>query len=148
MDSLGIDPSMTSTNGSISPRSPLKNHSMKLSAPWTGPHSKSISGQWTATLGNPGSTLSAISSMLGWVAAVSDTESPSQLRPALIQRMWIGDSSSADGFPFAAAWSATLEAAMGMSPRQICSESAHFKTSIHLGNTDQERRGGHKGPLR
>ena len=26
--------------------------------------------------------------MLGWVAAVSATESPSQLSPALIQRMW------------------------------------------------------------
>ncbi len=29
-----------------------------------------------------------ISSMLGWVAAVVDTESPSQLSPAVIQRMW------------------------------------------------------------
>src|SRR4029077_16113885 len=28
------------------------------------------------------------SSMLGWVAAVIDTESPSQLNPAVIQRMW------------------------------------------------------------
>ncbi|MGW2997859.1 hypothetical protein ACWDA9_41570, partial [Streptomyces sp. NPDC001193] len=29
-----------------------------------------------------------ISSMLGCIAAVRDTESPSQLSPALIQRMW------------------------------------------------------------
>src|SRR5205823_12643505 len=29
------------------------------------------------------------SSMLGWLAAVTETESPSQLRPAVIQRMWI-----------------------------------------------------------
>jgi hypothetical protein len=27
--------------------------------------------------------------MLGWVAAVSATESPSQLRPALIHKTWI-----------------------------------------------------------
>ncbi|MDP9120947.1 MAG: hypothetical protein M3O15_06180 [Acidobacteriota bacterium] len=36
----------------------------------------------------------AISSMLGWVAAVSATESPSQERPALIQRMWTTGSSA------------------------------------------------------
>ena len=51
---------------------------MKVSAPLSGPDSKSISGQWTATLGSPGSAPSAISSMLGWVAAVRATESPSQ----------------------------------------------------------------------
>ena len=84
--SLGIDPSTTSTKGSSSPRSALKNHSMKSSAPPTGPHSKSMSGQWTAILGSPGRAPRAISSMLGWVAAVSATESPSQLSPALIQR--------------------------------------------------------------
>ena len=32
--------------------------------------------------------------MLGCVAAVSDTESPSQLSPALIQRTWIRVSSA------------------------------------------------------
>ena len=36
---------------------------------------------------------STISSMLGWVAAVSATESPSQLRPPFIQRMWTGPAS-------------------------------------------------------
>ena len=61
---------------------------MNVSAPLSGPHSKSIKGQCTATFGRPGSAPSAISSMLGWVAAVSATESPSQLSPALIQRMW------------------------------------------------------------
>ena len=91
--SLGIDPSTTRTNGSSSPRSALKNHSMKSSAPPTGPHSKSISGQCTAILGSPGSAPRAISSMLGWVAAVSATESPSQLSPALIQRTWTTASS-------------------------------------------------------
>src|SRR5688572_10534582 len=93
--SLGIEPSTTRTNGSSSPRSALKNHSRKSSAPPFGPHSKSISGQWTATFGSPGSAPSAISSMLGWVAAVRATESPSQLRPALIQRTWIRTSSAA-----------------------------------------------------
>src|SRR5262245_44677835 len=32
---------------------------------------------------------STTSSTLGWEAAVIDTESPSQLRPAVSQRMWI-----------------------------------------------------------
>ena len=67
----------------------MKNHSRKSSAPPFGPHSKSISGQCTAMLGRPGSAPSAISSMLGWVAAVNATESPSQLSPALIQSTWI-----------------------------------------------------------
>src|SRR5881398_1461670 len=61
---------------------------MKVSAPCSGPHSKSISGQCTATLGRPGRAPSTISSMLGWVAAVSATESPSQPRPPFIHRMW------------------------------------------------------------
>ncbi|EUA14023.1 NADH ubiquinone oxidoreductase, 20 kDa subunit domain protein [Mycobacterium xenopi 4042] len=37
-------------------------------------------------MGSPGSAPRAISSTLGWVAAVNATESPSQLKPALIQR--------------------------------------------------------------
>ena len=85
--SFGIDPSTTSTNGSSSPRSALCHHSMKLSAPCSGPHSKSISGQCTATFGSPGRAPSTISSMLGWVAAVSATESPSHPRPPFIHRM-------------------------------------------------------------
>ncbi len=85
--SLGIEPSTTSTNGSSSPRSAWKKYSMKSLLLPTGPLSKSISGQCTATFGSPGSAPSAISSMLGWVAAVRATESPSQLSPALIHRM-------------------------------------------------------------
>src|ERR1700754_635711 len=92
--SFGMDPSTTRTNGSNSPRSALKNHSRKSSAPPVGPHSKSIRGQWTAIFGSPGSAPSAISSMLGWVAAVNATESPSQLNPALIHRTWINASSA------------------------------------------------------
>src|SRR4051794_33154825 len=53
-----------------------------------------MSGQWTAICGNPGRAPSAISSMLGWVAAVSETESPSQLRPALIHSTWMRVSSA------------------------------------------------------
>ena len=62
--------------------------------PASGPHSKSISGQCTAILGRPGRAPRAISSMLGWVAAVNATESPSQLRPALIHSTWINVSSA------------------------------------------------------
>ena len=52
-------------------------------------------GQWTAIFGKPGRAPKAISSMLGWVAAVSATESPSQLSPALIQSTWTTASSVA-----------------------------------------------------
>src|SRR6516164_3053284 len=86
--SFGMEPSTTRTNGSSSPRSALCHHSMKVSAPCSGPHSKSISGQCTATLGSPGKAPSAISSMLGWVAAVSATESPSQPSPPFIQNVY------------------------------------------------------------
>ena len=106
--SFGIEPSTTSTNGSSSPRSALCHHSMKLSAPCSGPHSKSISGQCTATLGSPGSAPSTISSMLGWVAAVSATESPSQLSPPFIQRMCTTGSAGS-------AWPASL-ACVGLWP--------------------------------
>src|SRR5215469_2847453 len=52
-----------------------------------------MSGQCTAIFGSPGSAPRAISSMLGWVAAVSATESPSQPRPPFIQRMCTNGSS-------------------------------------------------------
>src|ERR1700722_10207531 len=88
-----MDPSTTRTNGSSSPRSALCHHSMNVSAPCSGPHSKSIRGQCTATLGSPGRAPSTISSMLGWVAAVSATEYPSHPSPPFIQRMWTTGSS-------------------------------------------------------
>src|SRR4030088_957553 len=69
---------------------------MNVSAPLSGPLSKSINGQWTAIFGRPGRAPRTISSMLGWVAAVRATESPSQESPALIHRIWIGFSSSVD----------------------------------------------------
>ena len=67
---------------------------MKVSAPCTGPESKSISGQCTAIFGRPGRRLERDLLDAGLsVAAVSETESPSQLSPALIQRIWMGASS-------------------------------------------------------
>src|SRR6478672_3647036 len=107
--SFGMEPSTTSTNGSSSPRSALKNHSMKSLLLPTGPLSKSINGQCTATFGSPGNAPSAISSMLGWVAAVRATESPSQLNPALIHRMWTtGSSVGADIARLLALWCRSL----------------------------------------
>src|SRR5580658_9938162 len=122
MASFGIDPSITSTNGSSSPRSALKNHSRKSSAPPTGPHSKSMSGQWTAILGRPGNAPRAISSMLGCVAAVSATESPSQLNPALIQRTWT--TASSVGVSVAVKIPSPVTAARGCAAR--CSLSPHL----------------------
>src|SRR2546423_15243067 len=84
-----MEPSMTSTNGSNSSRSALWNQSMKLSLPCSGPHSKSINGQCSAILGRPGRARRAISSILGWVAAVNATDSPPQDKPQLIQSTWI-----------------------------------------------------------
>jgi hypothetical protein len=91
--SFGIDPSTTRTNGSSSPRSALCHHSMNESAPCSGPHSKSISGQCTWIFGSPGRAPMTISSMLGWVAPVRATESPSHPSPPFIQRMWRGAAS-------------------------------------------------------
>lgn len=83
-----MDPSTTSTKGSRSPRSALKNHSKKSSAPrWV--RIRSRSGASARRPGESGQRPKAISSTLGWVAAVNATESPSQLRPAFIHRTWI-----------------------------------------------------------
>ena len=70
--------------------------------------SKSISGQCTATLGSPGSAPSTMSSMLGWIAAVNATESPSQLSPALIHSMWTTGSSRSGEPPLAASVGAVM----------------------------------------
>lgn len=51
-------------------------------------------GPMDGDLGQTGKRPRAISSMLGWVAAVNATESPSQLRPALIHSTWISASSA------------------------------------------------------
>src|ERR1700688_4881353 len=51
------------------------------------PTSTASTGLCKCTLGKPGMAPNNTSSMLGCVAAVIETESPSQPRPAVIQRM-------------------------------------------------------------
>src|SRR3954470_8972280 len=84
MFSLGIEPSITSTNGSAaSPRAAARNGVRNSSPPSVGLSTL----LWRLTFGMPGIAPSSTSSMLGWPAAVTDTESPSQLIPSEIQRM-------------------------------------------------------------
>src|SRR3954453_17220433 len=82
--SFGIEPSMTSTNGSAaSPRAAARNGVRNSSPPSVGESTL----LWRLTLGMPGIAPSSTSSMPGWPAAGTDTESPSQLIPSEIQRM-------------------------------------------------------------
>src|ERR1700754_4804494 len=75
---------MTSTNGSAaSPRAAARNGARNSSPPRVGESTL----LWRLTFGMPGIAPSRTSSMLGWPAAVTDTESPSQLIPSEIQRM-------------------------------------------------------------
>src|SRR4051795_1736271 len=84
MFSLGIDPSMTSTYGaSSSSLSAWRNGLRNSSPPSVGDRTLLC----RLTLGSPGMAPSSTSSMPGWPAAVTDTESPSQLIPSEIQRM-------------------------------------------------------------
>src|SRR4051812_2508017 len=85
MFSLGIEPSMTSTNGaSSSSRTAWRKGSRNSSPPSVGESTL----LWRWTLGIPGIAPSTTSSIPGWPAAVIDTESPSQLIPSEIHRMW------------------------------------------------------------
>src|SRR3954452_22235435 len=82
--SLGIEPSMTSTNGSAaSPRAAARNGVRNSSPPSVGESTLLC----RLTFGMPGIAPSSTSSMPGCPAAVTDTESPSQLIPSEIQRM-------------------------------------------------------------
>src|SRR5918996_3529428 len=151
MFSFGIEPSTTSTNGSSSPRSALWNHSMKLSAPCSGPHSKSMSGQWTAILGSPGRAPSAISSMLGCVAAVRATESPSQLRPPCIQRIWTTPSSCsvATAIPEPPPWRLSDQGQADSKPYENKGEETKFPApmcGLHLVVRPLNRRTHHSWP--
>src|SRR4051794_40852717 len=75
---------MTSTNGSLaSPRAAARNGARNSSPPSVGDRTL----LWRLTFGSPGIAPSSTSSMLGCPAAVTDTESPSQLIPSEIQRM-------------------------------------------------------------
>src|SRR4051795_9920864 len=85
MFSLGIEPSTTSTNGaSSSPRAACRKGARNSSPPRVGESTL----LWRWTFGMPGIAPSRTSSMPGCPAAVTDTESPSQLIPSEIQRMW------------------------------------------------------------
>src|SRR5436190_13077921 len=85
MFSLGMEPSTTSTNGaSSSPAAAARNGARNSSPPSVGESTL----LWRWTLGRPGMAPRTTSSKPGWPAAVTDTESPSQLIPSEIQRMW------------------------------------------------------------
>src|SRR3954471_24635163 len=94
MFSLGIEPSITSTNGaSSSPRAAARNGARNSSPPSVGDSTL----LWRCTFGMPGIAPSRTSSMPGWPAAVMETESPSQLIPSEIHRMWTSSTAGALG---------------------------------------------------
>src|SRR3954454_19890155 len=94
MFSFGIEPSMTSTNGaSSSPRAAWRNGARNSSPPSVGDSTL----LWRWTFGMPGIAPSSTSSMPGWPAAVTETESPSQLMPSEIHRMWTSSTPAAMG---------------------------------------------------
>src|SRR5918911_1169467 len=94
MFSFGIEPSITSTNGaSSSPRAAWRNGKRNSSPPSVGDSTL----LWRWTLGMPGIAPSSTSSIPGWPAAVIDTESPSQLIPSEIHRMWTSSTAGALG---------------------------------------------------
>src|SRR5918997_6526015 len=76
---------MTSTNGASSSSLAAWRKGLRNSSPPSVGESTLL---WRLTLGRPGIAPSTTSSMLGWPAAVTDTESPSQLIPSEVQRMW------------------------------------------------------------
>src|SRR3954452_11799029 len=94
MFSFGIEPSMTSTNGaSSSPRAAWRNGARNSSPPSVG--DSTLLCRWT--FGMPGMAPRRTSSMPGWPAAVIETESPSQLIPSEIHRMWTSSTAGALG---------------------------------------------------
>src|SRR4051812_40229709 len=94
MFSFGIEPSMTSTNGaSSSPRAAWRNGARNSSPPSVGDSTL----LWRWTFGMPGIAPSNTSSIPGWPAAVTETESPSQLMPSEIHRMWTSSTAGALG---------------------------------------------------
>src|SRR3954454_5617881 len=94
MFSFGIEPSTTSTNGaSSSPRAAWRNGARNSSPPSVGESTL----LWRCTFGMPGIAPRSTSSMPGWPAAVTETESPSQLIPSEIHRMWTSSTAGAFG---------------------------------------------------
>src|SRR5919202_3512903 len=94
MFSLGIEPSMTSTNGASSSRRTAWRNGTRNSSP---PSVGDSTLLWRWTFGIPGIAPSTTSSRPGWPAAVTDTLSPSQLIPSEIQRMWTSSTAGAVG---------------------------------------------------
>src|SRR4051812_24104117 len=85
---------MTSTNGaSSSPRAAWRNGRRNSSPPSVGDSTLLC----RCTFGMPGIAPSRTSSIPGWPAAVIDTESPSQLIPSEIHRMWTSSTAGAFG---------------------------------------------------
>src|SRR3954464_12552581 len=94
MFSLGSEPSTTSTNGaSSSPRAAARKGARNSSPPSVGDSTL----LWRCTFGMPGIAPRRTSSMPGWPAAVMETESPSQLIPSEIHRMWTSSTAGALG---------------------------------------------------
>src|SRR6476659_5052090 len=94
MFSFGIEPSTTSTKGaSSSSRAAWRKGSRNSSPPSVGDSTLLC----RLTLGMPGIAPSSTSSMLGCPAAVIETESPSQLIPSEIHRMWTSSTPGAFG---------------------------------------------------
>src|SRR3954467_10715019 len=94
MFSFGIEPSTTSTNGaSSSPRAAWRNGARNSSPPSVGESTL----LWRCTFGMPGIAPRSTSSIPGWPAAVTETESPSQLIPSEIHRMWTSSTAGALG---------------------------------------------------
>src|SRR5215475_10688711 len=84
MFSFGIEPSTTNTKGApSSPRFAFQKAAMKSS-----PVSLASTLLCRWTVGRPGIAPSTTSSMLGCIAAVIETLSPSQLMPSDVHRMW------------------------------------------------------------
>src|SRR3954470_5852898 len=92
--SFGIEPSITSTNGlSSSPRAAARNGVRNSSPPSVGDSTLLC----RFTFGIPGIAPSTTSSRPGCPAAVTETESPSQLMPSEIQRMCTSSTPAACG---------------------------------------------------
>src|SRR3954454_10209900 len=89
-----MEPSMTRTKGASSSSSTAWRNGFRNSSP---PSVGDRTLLCRCTFGRPGIAPSSTSSMLGSDAAVIDTESPSQLMPSEIQRMWTSST------PFASA---------------------------------------------
>src|SRR4051794_38462787 len=89
-----MEPSMTSTNGASSWSSSAWRNGRRNSSPPSVGESTLL---WRWTFGSPGMAPSRTSSMLGWPAAVMETESPSQLMPSEIHRMWTSSTPCATG---------------------------------------------------